>query len=85
MIAPDPVDLRPAHDRQKADEVRPDFVEEGEDEQGKDADTDQLIRAFILHVSLRGKAGSPLRSRPVVVEGNDLEVQPKVKRAGQPW
>ena len=27
----------------------------------------------------KGKAGSPLRSRPVVVEGNDLEVQPKVK------
>ena len=50
MIAPHPVNLRGSDDRQKADEVRPDFVEDGDDEQGEDADTDQLVGAFILHI-----------------------------------
>ena len=50
MIAPDPVNLRGSDDGQEADEVRPDFVEDDDDKQGEDADADQLVGAFILHV-----------------------------------
>ena len=50
MIAPYSVNLRGSDDRQKADEVGPDFVEDDDDEQGEDADADQLVGAFILHV-----------------------------------
>ena len=50
MIAPDAVDLSPAHDGQKADEVGPRVIEDGNNDYGEDAQANRPIR--IIHVVL---------------------------------
>ena len=72
MIAPHPVDLGATDDSQKADEVRPDFINDCDGEHGDDADADQLICAFIFHVSLSERPGAHCAPGRWLVEGNDL-------------
>jgi hypothetical protein len=47
--APHPINLGGADDCEKADQIRPDFVEDEDDDQGEDAQADQLVGAFVLH------------------------------------
>jgi hypothetical protein len=49
VLAPDAIDLGGTDDGQKADQIRPDFVEDEDDDQGENAHADQLVGAFVLH------------------------------------
>ena len=69
---PDAIDLRATDNGQKADEVGPDFINDGDGEHGDDADADELVGAFIFHVSFRERPGAHYAPGRWLVEGNGL-------------